>query len=363
MLKKPKDFQQCLSTNEFVYLCSNNFENRIIVNKIELEKTFDSFSDYNVLIIGDVMVDAYVWGKVERISPEAPVPIVSCVDRESRLGGAANVALNIKSMGANPILCSVIGNDEKGQEFLNLLTNIQDEQYGIVVSDHRRTTVKTRFISDNQHIIRVDEEDTHELADEIEIEFIDHIKSLIDKHQIHAVVFEDYDKGVITKKLIEEITSLANGKNIPILVDPKKRHYSDYKNVTLFKPNFKEFVEGSNLKLEKGDIEGLFTEAKNFQNKMGINKLLITLSELGVFISNENTYEHIPAVVREIADVSGAGDTVISVATLCLAAGMNAKEIAAISNLAGGIVCEIPVVVPIEKEQLLKESIKLFAQV
>lgn len=363
MLKKPKVFLQSLPTNEFVYLCLNNLENRIIVNKTELEKTFDSFSNYNVLIIGDVMVDAYVWGKVDRISPEAPVPIVSCVNRESRLGGAANVALNIKSMGANPILCSVIGNDEKGEEFLNLLADIQDEQSGIVVSHHRRTTVKTRFISDNQHIIRVDEEDTHELADEIEAEFIHHIKNLIGKHEIHAVIFEDYDKGVITKKLIDEITKFANNNNIPILVDPKKRHYSDYKNVALFKPNFKEFVEGSNLNLEKGNIEGLFSEAKKFQNKMNINKLLITLSELGVFISNDDTFEHIPAVVREIADVSGAGDTVISVATLCVAAGLNAKEIAAISNLAGGIVCEIPVVVPIEKEQLLKESIKLFAKV
>ncbi|WP_421918069.1 bifunctional heptose 7-phosphate kinase/heptose 1-phosphate adenyltransferase [Marinifilum sp.] len=332
------------------------------MKKIELEKTFESFADYNVLIIGDVMVDAYVWGKVERISPEAPVPIVSCVNRESRLGGAANVALNIKSMGANPILCSVIGNDEKGKEFLELLTEIQKEQFGIIASKHRRTTVKTRFISDNQHMIRVDEEDTHELADEIEFEFIDHIKNLIGKQEIHAVVFEDYDKGVITKKLIEEITAIANKKNIPVLVDPKKRHYSDYKNVTLFKPNFKEFVEGSNLNLEKGDIEGLFSEAKKFQKEMDINKLLITLSELGVFISNESTYEHIPAVVREIADVSGAGDTVISVATLCLAAGMEAKDIAAISNLAGGIVCEIPVVVPIEKKKLLEESIKLFAQ-
>lgn len=331
------------------------------MNKIELEKTFESFSNFNVLIIGDVMVDAYVWGKVERISPEAPVPIVSCVNRENRLGGAANVALNIKSMGANPILCSVIGNDEKGKDFLNLLTEIQHEQDGIVTSDHRRTTVKTRFISDNQHLIRVDEEDTHELADEIELEFIKHIKNLMEKHTIHAVVFEDYDKGVITKKLIEDITSLANQKEIPILVDPKKRHYKDYKNVSLFKPNFKEFVEGSNLDLEKGNIEGLFAEAKKFQNEMGINKLLITLSELGVFISNENTYEHIPAVVREIADVSGAGDTVIGVATLCLAAGMEAKEIAAISNLAGGIVCEIPVVVPIDKDQLLSESIKILS--
>ncbi|WP_372752598.1 bifunctional heptose 7-phosphate kinase/heptose 1-phosphate adenyltransferase [Labilibaculum sp.] len=329
------------------------------MNSIELEEIFESFSKYNVLIIGDVMVDAYIWGKVNRISPEAPVPIVSCVKRESRLGGAANVALNIKSLGANPILCSVIGDDDKGKEFLSLLQDIEQEQSGILVSDNRITTVKTRFISNNQHLIRVDEEDTHELANKIELDFTQHIKNLLDEHEIHAIIFEDYDKGVITKNLIDEITSCANKKEIPILVDPKKRHYNDYKNVSLFKPNFKEFVEGSNLLLEKGDIQGLFAEAKKFQNEMGIKKLFITLSELGVFISNEKTYEHIPAEVRQIADVSGAGDTVISVAALCLAAGMNARQLASISNLAGGIVCEIPVVVPIDKAQLLAESIKM----
>lgn len=330
------------------------------MNKVELEHIFDRFSNFNILIVGDVMVDAYVWGKVERISPEAPVPILSCVNRENRLGGAANVALNIKSMGANPILCSVIGNDEKGKIFLDLLSEIQKNPIGIKLSDHRRTTVKTRFISDNQHLIRVDEEDTHELDKDIEIEFIQQIKGILKKEQIHAIVFEDYDKGVITRRLIEEITELANNMHIPISVDPKKRHYTDYKNVSLFKPNFKEFVEGSKLDLEKGNMDALYREAKHFQNEMGIEKLLITLSELGVFISNNKTYEHIPAVVREIADVSGAGDTVISVATLCLAAGMQSKDIAALSNLAGGIVCEIPVVVPIDKNQLLQESISLF---
>lgn len=308
------------------------------------------------------MVDAYAWGKVDRISPEAPVPILSCTKRDNRLGGAANVALNIKSLGAYPILCSVIGNDEKGKVFLDLLNDIKQDTSGIVVSNQRRTTVKTRFISNNQHMIRIDEEDTHELADEIEEQFIDHIKGLLKKNNIHAIVFEDYDKGTITLRLIQEITALAKQKGIPTLVDPKKRHYKDYKNVTLFKPNFKEFVEGSNLDLAKGDIPGLFAAAKNFQQEMDVDKLLITLSELGVFISNEESYKHIPAVVREIADVSGAGDTVISVATLCLVAGMKASEIAAISNLAGGIVCEIPVVVPINKEQLLKETLELYQE-
>lgn len=309
------------------------------------------------------MVDAYAWGEVDRISPEAPVPIFSCSSRENRLGGAANVALNIKSLGANPILCSIIGNDDRGKDFVKLLSEIQQDHSSIVACPNRRTTVKTRFISNNQHVIRIDEEDTHELADEIEVAFIKHVVNLMDSQDIHAIVFEDYDKGLITKKLIDTVTDKAKQKEIPVLVDPKKRHYSDYKNVTLFKPNFKEFLEGSNLSLDKGDIEGLFRAAKQFQREMGVDKLMITLSELGVFISNENTYEHIPAVVRKIADVSGAGDTVISVATLCLAAGMSAAEIASISNLAGGIVCEIPVVVPIDKEQLLTESLKLYEKV
>ena len=332
------------------------------MNKSELNRIFESFSDYNILIIGDVMVDAYAWGVVDRISPEAPVPIFSCSSRENRLGGAANVALNIKALGANPILCSVIGDDDRGGDFVNLLSEIQQDKSGIIVSSHRRTTVKTRFISNNQHVIRIDEEDTHELAEETESLFIKHVLDLMDNRDIHAVIFEDYDKGLITKQLIEVVTGKAKQMEIPVLVDPKKRHYSDYKNVTLFKPNFKEFIEGSNLSLEKGDIDGLFRAAKQFQREMGIEKLLITLSDLGVFISNDNVYEHIPAVVRKIADVSGAGDTVISVATLCLASGMNAKEIAAISNLAGGIVCEIPVVVPIDKKQLLTESLKLYIE-
>jgi rfaE bifunctional protein kinase chain/domain len=330
------------------------------VNRSDLENKFAAFNQYNVLIIGDVMVDAYAWGKVDRISPEAPVPILSCSKRENRLGGAANVALNIKSLGANPILCSVIGDDDKGRIFLDLLKSIQQDTTGIVISDQRRTTVKTRFISNNQHMIRIDEEDTHELSDEIEEKFIVHIKGLLEKNNIHAIVFEDYDKGTITLRLIEQITGLANQKGIPTLVDPKKRHYNDYKNVSLFKPNFKEFVEGSNLDLAKGDLPGLFAAAKSFQTEMNVQKLLITLSELGVFISNQDTYEHIAAVVREIADVSGAGDTVISVATLCLVSGMKAADIAAISNLAGGIVCEIPVVVPIDKKQLLQECIELY---
>ncbi len=333
------------------------------MNKSELNRVFESFSNYNILIIGDVMVDAYAWGEVNRISPEAPVPIFSCSSRENRLGGAANVALNIKSLGATPILCSVIGDDDRGKDFIDLLSEIQQEQSGIVISSHRRTTVKTRFISNNQHVIRIDEEDTHELTDEIETSFIEHVFNLLDNQTVDAIIFEDYDKGLITKKLIEMVTEKAKMMEIPVLVDPKKRHYLDYKNVTLFKPNFKEFLEGSNISLKKGDTEGLFRAAKQFQREMGIDKLLITLSELGVFISDESTYEHIPAVIRKIADVSGAGDTVISVAALCLVAGMSVAEIAAISNLAGGIVCEIPVVVPIDKEQLLAESLKLYSEV
>jgi len=330
------------------------------VKKIQLEKIFDSFNDLKILIIGDVMIDAYVWGQVDRISPEAPVPILSCNKRENRLGGAANVALNIKSLGATPILCSVIGKDQHARIFKDLLEKTVKETSGILQSKYRRTTVKTRFVSQNQHIIRVDEEDIHELEGKIEEQYISHIELLLEKNNIDAIIFEDYDKGSITKNIIETVSALANNKNIPILVDPKKRHFNTYKNVSLFKPNFKEFTEGNNTEIQKDDLTSLFNAAKSFQQKMNIDKMLITLSERGVFISDENIYKHIPAEVREISDVSGAGDTVISVATLCLACEMEMEDIAAISNLAGGIVCEIPVVVPIHKDTLLSESIKMY---
>ncbi len=322
-----------------------------------LEK-FEQFNHFNILIIGDVMIDTYLWGNVERISPEAPVPIVACTKMENRLGGAANVAINVHALGANPILCSVIGNDEKGKVFTELLKNYGLSTEGILANDDRKTTVKTRVISHSQHLLRIDEEIDKNISQEIENEFISHITTIISSTKINAIIFEDYDKGVITPNIIEQIVNLANANNIPTLVDPKKRNFLQYKNITLFKPNFKELNEGLKLELKKGDFEGLHKASNILKEKYDIKTVFVTLSELGVFISDNVQYFNIPAELREITDVSGAGDTVISTASVCMAAGMNLYDIAAISNMAGGLVCEKVGAVPINKKQLINEWIE-----
>ncbi|HBS88692.1 MAG: carbohydrate kinase [Bacteroidetes bacterium GWF2_38_335] len=326
--------------------------------KNDFKKLFESFNNKNILIIGDVMVDAYIWGKVERISPEAPVPVVSITQRENRPGGAANVALNIKALGANPIICSVIGEDEKGLIFKDMLKSNGMISDAILTCSLRKTTSKTRVISNGQHLLRVDEEITSPLDHETEQSFIAHLATIIKYKKIDAIIFEDYDKGVITPTVIDNLVNIAGKLNIPVTVDPKKNNFCNYNGVTLFKPNFKELKEGLKLDIEKGDFEGLFKAAlvlhKEYQQKF----VMITLSELGVFISDGEKYQVIPAEFRDIVDVSGAGDTVISVATLCLCLGLPTEEIARVSNCAGGLVCEKVGVVPINKDELLTEILK-----
>ncbi|PIE85976.1 MAG: D-glycero-beta-D-manno-heptose-7-phosphate kinase [Bacteroidia bacterium] len=329
------------------------------MNLEQINNLFDNFGNFSVLVVGDVMIDSYLWGKVERISPEAPVPIITSTKRENRLGGAANVAMNLKYLGANPILGAVIGDDEKGRLFLKLMKKRALPTEGIVQSKHRMTTIKTRVISQNQHILRVDQEKTHELKGQIEELFIKQLEDILTTKKIHAVVFEDYDKGIITKKLIQRIVQLSIRKNIPTLVDPKKKNFLHYDNVSLFKPNLKEIGDGLKIDIEKGSNESLFDAAKILHNK-GIKYIFVTLSERGVFISNAKKFASIPAEIRDIADVSGAGDTVISIASLCLASGIDMKNIAIISNLGGGLVCEKVGVVPIKKELLRKECIAYF---
>tara|TARA_R110001592_G_scaffold20091_3_gene81948 strand:- start:10321 stop:11316 length:996 start_codon:yes stop_codon:yes gene_type:complete len=327
------------------------------LNKNEIINLFNDFNKLNILVIGDVMIDAYYFGKVDRISPEAPVPIVSVQNRETRLGGAANVALNIQALGANPILCAVIGNDDDGKLFNQLLAKQKLSNEGILTSDNRITTVKTRIIGNNHQVLRVDSETDKVLNDADNKSFIGKITSLINSTKIDAVIFEDYDKGTITEEVIENIVNLCNQKNIPTTVDPKKRNFLSYKNVSLFKPNLKELKEGLNIEINPRNISEV-SQAVDLLNKSLSNTLnFITLSENGVFIKNHEVSHHLAAHYRNIADVSGAGDTVISVATLCLALNQSPKMIAEISNLAGGLVCEKVGVAPIDKDQLLSEAI------
>ncbi|GAI05251.1 unnamed protein product, partial [marine sediment metagenome] len=212
-------------------------KNSITVKSSEIQKIFESFNNFQILIIGDVMIDAYLWGKVERISPEAPIPIITCTKKENRLGGAANVALNIKALGAKPLICSVIGDDENAKVFFERLQIKSIDSKGIIISQERKTTVKTRIISNNQHLLRVDEEDDEYISSDLEQELFSKIQSLISSKKIDAILFEDYDKGIITPFIIEKTVELANKNNILTLVDPKKRNFNHYRNITLFKPN------------------------------------------------------------------------------------------------------------------------------
>lgn len=315
----------------------------------ELERSFRAFSDLTVVVIGDVMIDSYLWGRVDRISPEAPVPVVHVNKRENRLGGAANVALNLSALGAKTIVCGITGTDEKSALLKELLNTNGISPEGLFEVKNRPTTVKFRVLGSMQHLLRVDEEDDRPLSEKDQKDFEKKVLSLIDSQKCHAVVFEDYDKGTISPGLIQAVTGHCEARCIPVLVDPKRRNFSDYRNVSLFKPNYRELCEGLNILPAKNDPESIYKQTEEYRKAKSIRYLLITLSEHGIFISCDEGYAALPSEVREVSDVSGAGDTVIAVATLCLASGMKPADLAAVSNIAGGLVCERVGVVPAEK--------------
>ncbi|MCX6252233.1 MAG: bifunctional ADP-heptose synthase [Bacteroidetes bacterium] len=326
-------------------------------------KLFEDFTRLTIMVIGDVMVDSYLWGRVERISPEAPVPIVTLKNRENRMGGAANVARNLKAMGANPLLCSIIGNDEKGDAFISLLNEEAIETKGIFRSKSRITTTKFRIFGNNTQMIRVDEEMEDDL-NETELKgLLGLITSILSEQKIDCIVFQDYNKGTLCPALVKEVISVARNSGIPVTVDPKKKNFEAFSGVTLFKPNLKELKDGMKIEVDLTDRSALIDSTQILREKLNCEYVLTTLSEYGVMVSfKENSEEktiYIPAHRRSIADVSGAGDTVITVASLCLAMKCSPFDIAFISNLAGGLVCEEVGVVPIDKNKLLKEALAL----
>ena len=334
------------------------------MTSINIKNIFTKFNSLKAIVIGDVMIDSYIWGKVERISPEAPVPVVAVDKRENRLGGAANVALNLQALGATPILCSVIGNDSKGDLFFDILKEQKLSSKGILKSKKRITTTKFRVIGNNTQMLRVDEENNSDISDEETKTFFNNIEKIIKQEKIDVIIFEDYDKGVITPALINKIAALASKNSIPVVADPKKKNFKEYKNITLFKPNLKELKDGMKIDFITNSQPELEQAAKTLQINNNIEFVMVTLSEAGIYFSQKEKNkiirkQNIPAHVRNIADVSGAGDTVISVAALCLALKLDICWVAAISNLAGGLVCEEVGVVPINKEKLLKEALSL----
>lgn len=319
----------------------------------------NEFSNKQILVVGDVMIDAYRIGRVERISPEAPVPIVNLSKKEERLGGAANVALNLGSLGAKPILCTLIGEDDGGETFVKIMGENKLSTEGVLQDNSVKTTVKTRVIGNNQQLLRIDDESVKPMSSEQEDRLIQKVKDLI-LTGIDGIILEDYNKGVLTPRVIREIIDLANEHDVITTVDPKKENFFEYRNVTLFKPNLKELKEGLNVSFDIAEDKASFENAvSRLEDKLNNAISFVTLSEHGVFIKDSMQSHYIPAHVRNISDVSGAGDTVIAVATLCLASGLDLEDVARISNLAGGIVCEWSGVVPLDRGTLMDELNKI----
>lgn len=322
---------------------------------------FESFNRVNVLVVGDVMIDRYLRGNVNRVSPEAPVPVVHLQKSENRLGGAGNVALNIRSLGATPFLVSVIGNDNFGDQFQELLPEYSISGKHLIRSSHRQTTVKTRIIASSQHLLRVDTEDIFDLVKEEEEQLMSVIRDILDTKDIQVILFQDYNKGVLSPRVIREVTLESIKRDIPTAVDPKFKNFWAYKHANIFKPNLKEIK--AQVPFEINNTSASLKKASDFlRSKLGHQTTLVTLSEKGLFVDDKTENYIIPTQERSIADVCGAGDSVISIVAIGLALGIGMKEIAALSNLAGGQVCEKVGVVPVDKSQLRKEYEALMQQ-
>ena len=320
---------------------------------------FDGFATTKIGVVGDIMLDTYWWGSVDRISPEAPVPIVSLQRKETRVGGAANVALNLRALGAPTTLFAVVGMDAEAKE-LNALLKAEgiNTQY-IHSSASRVTTNKVRIMGRNQQMMRLDHENTHDINEAESKALLDNFYTYVEKEQPALIILEDYNKGVLTPAIIEAIITFCNQKGIPTAVDPKQKNFLAYKNCTLFKPNLKEVKEGLKIEVPTIDLAHMQQVHQALQGALHHTISFITLSEHGVFYAQENKQQLIPTHIRNIADVSGAGDTVIAVASLVYAYSKDMALAAEIANIAGGLVCELVGTAPIDKNVLATEVKKL----
>ncbi|MFN8278027.1 MAG: bifunctional ADP-heptose synthase [Chitinophagales bacterium] len=311
------------------------------------------FSSLRILVIGDVMLDHYLYGQIHRISPEAPVPIVDIEYEESRLGGAANVMLNLAGLGAKATLLSVIGDDKNAHTFFELLKKHQLKTNAIITSASRITTVKTRIFDDDRQVVRFDKEDDADISHDLELELIERFNDLVKKEKFHAIIVQDYNKGVLTKKVIKHILLQSTKMNIPVAVDPKEYNFFEYQQIDLFKPNIKELAEALQIKIDPKNINSLRKAAEELKRKNRFDNLMLTLGAHGIFVYTQQGDSFIvPARPIKTADVSGAGDTVISIATLCFVKEMPFKKMAQLANAAAGKVCKKVGVSPITLKEL-----------
>lgn len=329
------------------------------MSAIDFDKLFNTFSSIRVGVIGDVMLDTYWWGHVDRISPEAPVPVVALDRKEYRIGGAGNVALNLASLEAKVSVLSTIGQDDDGMILKKLFNENGINTDYLLPSSSRITTNKSRIICRNQQMMRLDAEITSDLDSQTENDLLDQVTKYLEGEKPQIIIFEDYNKGVLTETLIRKVISLCKDFGVITAVDPKRRNFFTYHGVDIFKPNLKEVKDGLNLLRDDISLPVLQDIHSQLQKKLGHSISLITLSERGVFYQHNNSARVIPSHLRNIADVSGAGDTVIAVASLLYAATKNIDLMAEVANIAGGIVCEDVGTVAIRKDVLLRECKEL----
>ncbi|MFT4060861.1 MAG: bifunctional ADP-heptose synthase [Edaphocola sp.] len=316
------------------------------------ENKYKTFAALHVVVLGDVMLDNYFYGDAERISPEAPVPIVNIQRTESRLGGAANVALNCSRLGAKVSIASVVGNDDDANTLLQLLENEGIETQLVLRSNDRITTTKTRIISKKQQMMRLDREVDTELATRDEHAFIDATLRYLQIHKPQVLIFEDYNKGVLKQNVIEKVIGHCKAVGIITAVDPKFNNFFSYKEVDIFKPNLKEVEDALQLTNLQPQLPQLDEVHRQLRELLGHKISFITLSEHGVYYHADSQRNILPSHVRNVADVSGAGDTVIAVASMVYALTGNVAQMAAWANVAAGIVCGQVGVVPVAPASL-----------
>ena len=314
-----------------------------------IDNLFASFRQQRIAVIGDVMLDKYIFGHVSRISPEYPVPVVDVTRESSRLGGAANVALNIHALGAKAFLIGVTGRDQN-REAMKELMEEHGFDAGLLLEDPSRpTTCKTRILSQNHHITRVDYESRQPLETAIEAKLLEMFREIAGT--LGAVVLEDYNKGVLTESFIASVIDICREFGVPVLVDPKLKGFFSYQGCSVFKPNLSELAASLGVVLQNTDRE-VEEGCLLLKERLHADSFVVTRSEKGMTIYDGN-FTHIPATSLEVADVSGAGDTVIGMLALGTAAGLDLVTSTKIANLAAGTVCQEVGAVPVRPERLL----------
>ncbi len=323
----------------------------IPISREKIEHLFENFQNKRILVLGDLMLDRYLWGVVSRISPEAPVPVVEIEREFARLGGAANVGNNIKSLGGTPYLVGVVGEDNSGNEILSILSDNGLPVEGVVRDSERPTTVKTRVIAHHQHVVRTDREKRTPITGDVLNRLKQTLLQLIPG--MDAVIIEDYNKGLIVEELISFAIQTAKRFQNPVMVDPKFDNFFAYREVAVFKPNRKEAEEALGMRLN--DRRQIEKAGHLLFEKLNPNCLMITLGEEGMAVfENSNRVFYVPTRARKVRDVSGAGDTVISALTMALVSGASFPEAASVANRAAGLVCEEVGIVPIDRDRLLE---------